>query len=230
MPGIVRRCLLVTLVVPVALGSWLAARGEEGQQRVIFVAGYGASTRIDDEKFQELRRKNFEGQWISFFSNQLYLNRERFLKAAQQADILFYSGHSGTPSSSPGMQALVVKAATEEKAEVLPAAAIARALEGETGPRLVVVDGCCTTDPEDGVEGPNRLSTAFGITATTTGRAYLGWSKAVPGFLADDQIGRLFAIWTAPGAGGRYPTLEEARAGVGIENLVIVGDGGLRYR
>ena len=44
--------------------------------------------------------------------------------------------------------------------------------------------------------------------------------------LADEQIGRLLDAWTAPG----NPTLDEARQSVGIENLDILGDKGLRYR
>jgi hypothetical protein len=223
-------CLLVALVAAAVLASSQNAWAQEGQQRVILVAGYGASTRIDNEEFRELRKKNFAGQWISFFTNELYLNRERFLKAVQQADILFYSGHSGEPSSMPGMQVLVVKPSSGKKGEVLPATAIAQALSGGTGPRLVVVNGCCTTDPEDGVPSQNRIATAFGIAEGVVGRTYLGWSKVVPGFLADDQIGRLFAIWTVPGADGKYPTIEQARATVGIENLDIIGDSGLRYR
>ena len=196
------------------------------QKRVILVAGFGASTQIDDERFVEKRRKTFAGQHVSFFNNELYLNRDRVLKAIQQADIFFYSGHSGTPSSMPGFQVLLAKPTGGSDKGFVTAAQIRDALRGKIGPRLVIVNGCSTTDENDGVAEENRLSNGFGIKAGTEGRAYLGWSKSIPGFLADDQIGRLLDAWTAAG----NPTIEEARQSVGIENLDILGDKGLRYR
>lgn len=201
----------------------------EDQRQVDLIAGFDAVSRIKDNlEFQQKRRHTFADQKVVFFENSL--ERDRMTRVLERADIFWFSGHSGVPKKLKNVQVLEVKPRTSSEVPYLLPDEIRQALKGRTGPRLVVLNGCITTDPNDGVPGPNRLSTAFGITDGTHGRAYLGWSKEIPGMLADDQVGRVLDIWTAPKPNGSYPTLEEARQKAGVQNLKIIGDSELRYK
>jgi hypothetical protein len=204
---------------------------------VVFAGGYSAQTRISEAAWRDGRTRNFANANVRFFDNPLtdrvrIITPRRTLLHIQQSDIYYYSGHAGTPSSSnPPMHVLQVRAENDmNAAATVSAADIRGALQGRRGPRLVVINGCKTTNPGDGVQGQNRLSTAFGITAGTTGRAYLGWSDIVIGINGDDQLGRLLAHWTTADAQGNYPTLEQSKRATGNSpNLTIIGDANLRY-
>ncbi len=198
--------------------------------KIVFVSGYGASTRIDDARYKENRQKNFAGQNVVFKDNSAYLNQEELPAAAKGVDVFFYSGHSGQPSEQPGTHVLVAQAGSETKPALVTSVDVKKGLKGGSSPRLVIINGCKTTDTEDGVPIAMRMSTAFGIQDGMKGKAYLGWPKLVPGFLADDQIGKLLSVWTVADDNGQYPTIDEARRKVGIENLRIIGDKHLRYR
>ena len=200
------------------------------QQAVYFVAGSATGTRIHLFEWQNLRRKTFAGQKVVFWDKDLLLTRDRMLLAMKNADVFYYGGHSGVPKAKPDTHVLLAKPAGPDDNGLVTAAEIRQALSGVEGPRLVLVSGCKTTDPADGIRPENRMNHAFGISAGTRGRAYLGWSSLIVGIKADDRFGQLLNAWVEKGDNGIYPTLEEARQNVGIQNLVIIGDKNLRYK
>jgi len=224
-----RRDLSITLAIAALLLLPPPAGAALGrQQKVYLIAGYGASNRIDNVDWYRKRLQNFSGQKVFPLSGHQCLNREQFLKAAAKADILFFSGHSGVPSARPDIQALKLKPTATNADGLISAADLRAGLRGG-GPRLVIVNGCKTTDPADGIAEAKRIHSGFGISQGTRGRAYLGWPKLVVGFVADDQMGRFLTAWTKPNADGTYPSLADAKRTLGIQNLTIIGDSSLRY-
>jgi len=207
-----------------------APAGPLDQQTVYFAAGSAAGTRIHLFEWQNLRRKTFAGQKVVFFDKELLLNRDRMLLAMKNADVFYYGGHSGVPKAKPDTHVLLAKPTGPGDDGLVTSAQIREALSGVEGPRLVLVSGCETTDPADGIKPENRMNNAFGISAGTRGRTYLGWSSLIVGIKADDRFGQLLDAWVEKGDDGIYPTLEEARQKVGIQNVVIIGDKNLRYK
>lgn len=197
------------------------------QARADFVMGGGeGGSRIKVAAWRDGRRRDLVHTRCTFFEA---LNKDRTLRAISRADIFFFSGHAGVPKSMPGKQVLQVENAADGSPVFLTAQEIRAGVKGE-GPRLVILNGCKTTYEGENIAPEDRLTTGFGIGPDTRRRALLGWSKLIPGFLADDQIGRFLGVWAKRNEDGFYPTVEEARRTAGIDNLNIVGDGNLRYR
>lgn len=197
------------------------------QPRADFVMGGGeGGSRIKLAAWRDARRRDLVHTRCTFFEA---LNKDRTLRAISRADIFFFSGHAGVPKSMPGKQVLQVENAPDGSPVFLTAQEIRAGVRGE-GPRLVILNGCKTTYEGETIAPQDRLPTGFGIGPGTRGRALLGWATLIPGFLADDQIGRFLGVWAKRNEDGLFPTLEEARLTVGIENLNILGDRNLRYR
>lgn len=197
------------------------------QPRADFVMGGGeGGSRIKLAAWRDARRRDLVHTRCTFFEA---LNKERTLRAISRADLFFFSGHAGVPKAMPGKQVLQVENDPDGNPVFLTAQEIRAAVKG-TGPRLVILNGCKTTYEGENIAPQDRLPTGFSIGPGTRGRALLGWSTLIPGFLADDQIGRFLGVWAKRNEEGFYPTLEEARLAAGIENLHILGDRNLRYR
>ena len=231
-PTLNRTCLVLAFGLS---GSFFptAHAGEPRKVEVVFVAGYGAGSRISNDTWQAGRRKAFQGQSVRFFDNprdqlQLIVNREQMKKIIQQADILFYSGHTVTPRPPAPTHALKLRAVGNDNG-ALTTADIRAALEGKRGPRVVLLNGCKTTNPGDGVAAENRINNGFGITDGTQGRVYLGWTEEVVGFNGDDQMTTLLTHWTTPNAQGVYPTIGDSLATLNNPTITLIGDRGVRY-
>ncbi len=207
--------------------------GPGDQLKVYFVGGYEAANRVDDDAWYGKRKTDFSGQNVVVFPNRNCLTPERFLKLVQNADILYYSGHFGTPKDMPNNQVFLLKPADPDKrpSAFVTAGDIRTALQSKRGPRLVIVNGCHSSDMgNSAVPAGNLMPSGFGISKNTQGRAYLGWQKLAVGFVGDDQMGKFLDAWTTPDSEGNYPTLLESKAKAGITNLDIIGDQTLRYR
>jgi hypothetical protein len=199
-----------------------------GKKCFYCVQGPGSGSWIKNDEFQSKVTKAFDDHRVIYFTDPL--SRDSMIRAIQRSDIYLFSGHSGVPSTLPPTH--VLTCAEDEKGLLIMAADLATALKNGPKPRLVIINGCHTTDEDDGVPKERRLSTAFGISPgqETPGRAYLGWPKMVPGVLADRQIVKVLEHWTQQAKDGTYPTISESREAIGIKNLTIYGDLDLRYR
>jgi hypothetical protein len=224
--------ILVSAVAVLFVVAQASFGGPGDQLKVYFVGGYEAANRIDDDTWYGKRRTDFTGQNVVVFPNRYCLTPERFLKLVQNADILYYSGHFGTPKVLPNTQVLQLKPADADKlpSGFVEAGDVRTALQNKRGPRLVIVNGCHSSDMgNSAVPADNLMPSAFGISRSTQGKAYLGWQKLAVGFVGDDQMGKFLDAWTTPDSEGNYPTLLEAKGKAGIANLDIIGDQSLRY-
>ena len=228
-----RRGLLifVGLFSMVALGGNRLLAEPPKKLRVECVAAAKGASLISFPEFQNKMSRVFSGHALSFHPNSLHVRD--LIASIQRADVFFFSGHSGIPTVTPDRHALMGWGQTKPGNEfpetaLLSSVEIREALQGQTGPKLVIVNGCNTTDPNDGIVDEKRMSYAFN--ATPAGCAYLGWSTPVAGVLADRLIGRLLDIWTTPQADGTYVTIAKAQELAGIKKLVIVGNRELTYR
>jgi hypothetical protein len=233
-------------VLPVAGAIWFSIWGDVGPLRaadptrpleVVFAAGFDCKSRITEAAWRTGRSRDFPGGHVAFFENPItdrarILTPQQALEQIQRADIFLYSGHTVNPAGfQPPMHAIHLRDPNDkDKAISTTALDIRRALQGRRGPRLVIINGCHTTDLGDGVPAVYRLNQAFGIKDGTVGRAYIGWKVLIVGITADDHIGRLLDHWTKPNQDGLYPTLEESRRATGNHPyMTIIGDADLRY-
>lgn len=225
---------IAVLLLLIALSADSAAQPLP-QAKIDFVQGFGAGSFIPNADYQKARLRNFKTGKVGFYPRHVdnpswpLLTRSRTLECIARADVFVFSGHSGPLPA--GMHVLQVADAAGKGRDNINAGHIAAALKGRAGSRLVVVNGCRTTDPSDGIPETRRMATGFGIRSGTKGRAYLGWSTTVWATTGENWIGRLFNHWTTMRADGTFPTLDESRGAVGTpRNLVLIGDGGLRYK
>ncbi len=231
-----------------ALLSVLAiAPTAQAQLRIKATEGQFAGSHLVNSTLRKQLKQFFSGQDIRFYTHptnadknsgqedlpNTMLNARRTLLAMQQSDVFWFSGHSG---QVPGQPVQVLQVADESRdasgKALLSALEVRDALRGRGGPRLVVINGCITTNLYDGISTENRLSTAFGINSQSKGRAYLGWDLEIVGKHADDYILTLLSLWTKPDQTNRYLTLAEARERTPEANnrkVTIIGDGSLRY-
>ncbi len=193
-----------------------------------FVKGEDAGTLIyDNAVFKERLRKALSADKVSFFPTPL--DAEQVLKSLTRSDLFYFSGHT-IGKLNPPMQAIQVNGGAPNKAGKLTAEDIKKHLVSNgTGPRLVILVGCETMNPEDGVPAAFRLDSAFGIHQDTRGRAFLGYRSPIVGAMADDTMSKMIEFWTKPNDDGVWPTIEEA-VQFAKSPIVIVGDSSLRYR
>jgi hypothetical protein len=227
----------ILCVLPVLMSLPVASLAQPlPQAEVHFVQGFGAGSLVYNEVFQKARQRNFKTAKIGFYPRYVdnaswpLLNKARTLECIERADIFVFSGHSGTP---PGASHHVLQIANTAGTarDNINAFHLTTALKGRAAPRLVVINGCNTTDPADGVRSPHRISDGFGINASTKGRAYIGWSSEVVPTMGENTIGRVFNHWTTIRPDGTFPTLNESLAAAHtLKNPVLIGDGSLRYK
>jgi hypothetical protein len=165
----------------------------------IFIKGFDAASLIENTDFKRAITAAFTHHEVRFFG--FGHDRERLMAAIPTADVLYFSGHSPPPVN--GMQTLLVRPSasnpnplTPKKNSVLTSADVATALQGKTGPRLVIINGCETTKITDGVPADKRLNAGFGITDATRGRAFIGWDYPVVGNKKDATFRDMLAAWT----------------------------------
>ncbi len=191
------------------------------------VMGAEGSSHIRTEEWRrKMKEVVFAGNEVHFFPQDG--TRERVVKMIARSDIFYFTGHAGVPSKEPDVQVLQVY--PKVPPTFLKAEHIRAGLLGKPGPRLVIINGCQTTTLNDGVPEEKRLSSGFGISKDTKGRAYLGWPKSIVGPVGDAQLGKILALWTTPREDGTYRTLREAKDDADNENLTIIGDETLKYR
>ena len=187
-----------------------------------------ANSQLPNPEFRNQLRQLFAGQDLAIYSYptealpDTMLNVPRTLAAIKQSDIFWYTGHSGISSAGPGKQVLMVR----DKV-LLEASEVAAALGGKPGPKLILLNGCVTTNPDDGATGVDRFSNAFGVAPGTKKLAYLGWRLEIVGRNADNYVLQLLKNWI----NGKR-TLGEARdltPKANNEHATIIGDESLRY-
>lgn len=243
-----RRYGLLALAVWAVPGSPAAfAQGSPGRLRITATEGQFAGSHIVHPTFRGRLKQIFLGQDVRIYTHptvadpsagqdelaNTMLNTRRTLLAIQQSDVFLFSGHSGVVEGQP-VQVVQVADDTRDASgkALLSAVQVRETLQGRTGPRLVIINGCITTNLGDGIATENRLSTAFGIDGKTKGRAYLGWDDKIVGANADKYALALLTFWTTPGPKNQYPTLAEARDRTPPANkrtVTIIGDQSLRY-
>lgn len=212
------KCLLAIVVACLGVAGFLpSARSAEPekQAKAIFVKGFGAFSLIADQEadFRPKILQAFSRDAVSFAGASGEMNRERLIKAVQQNDIIYLSLHGGPIFKD--MQTFAV-APSADNTNISPkgnslitSQEIRDGLKGRALPRLVVVNGCESTDTE-GVRDENRMCTAFGVGSGTRGRAFIGWPHSVEGRERDRQFAEFFLFWTTKKTDGSFPTLAEA--------------------
>lgn len=249
-----QRILASALVLGVLLAAGLLTSGdahaEDKRLSIYCWQGHGTGSNLKNPKFEPKWRAVLEDA-KNDITIEIFPTAERILERAAASDILYTSTHSGVP-----------KGATEQGVQVgeqgdpryvLLASEIAAA--NARRPRLVIVNGCSTLPllPEAGAV--RNLATAFGITAATKGRAYIGFKDVHGGAKGDDFFRVFFYFWS--GVGGKDLTIAEAAdkardyineqvdklggdraqefllskaAATLRKDLLILGDATLRYR
>jgi len=157
----------------------------------------------------------FTKKWLSSLNDgagarvtvELFPSPERILDMLGKSNIVFASTHSGLPKGAD-YQALQVGDKGSGR-YVLKASEIAAIRASK--PQLVVVNGCNTIPllPESGGAVRN-IATAFGISAATKGRAYVGFQKEHDGAKGDDFFRVFFYFWSGVGSSEKRLTLREA--------------------
>ena len=166
-------------------------------------------------------------------------DRDRVFKLITMCDIFYFTGHAGTPSDSQEQVFTVRPREGKDRSDgVITASQLRKALEGQVGPRLVILNGCRTTAPNDPALEHLKLSSAFGINQDTQGRAYLGWPVSASRD-SDEFLYEFLKIWRVLHPEHGFPTLAQAKElaietdpnGVGrnIAKLDIIGDKSLRF-
>lgn len=247
---------MLVLLTSLALLAHALEQPQEKPHRMVLVQGYKGSTKLTDydegkNEYPFVRtmqrmftESNVINDVVAFSApanthefDVRICDRDRFFKLIKMCDIFYFAGHSGT-SGKLNEQILKVKprAGEDESDGIITASQIRQALKGETGPRIVVLNGCVTTSPTDRAPEELRLSSAFGITPTTRGRAYLGWPVKASRD-SDDYLYEVLKIWRKMEHG--FPTLEQAKQiavqsdaggfGKQIAKLDIIGDKTLRF-
>jgi hypothetical protein len=231
---------------------WFAISKAEGGEhdsrqplRVLLVQGYNVVSRVEDPN------SDFRTGMAAAFARDVVkvlpkkhtkpasadFDRNAFLASYQYTDIYYLTTHGIVPPFN-NMQSIQVAPSEDNKNlspggnSVATAVDVRRSLMGREGPTLVVMNGCQLADPNDGIAEQQRVSTAFGITPRTEGRAFIGWDWSIVGVNQEAAFARMFQYWTTLRPNGSYPTLDEA-----VQNTKwaqtkpprIIGDEGLRY-
>jgi hypothetical protein len=232
--------VLLSVVVFIATGSTGHAFDT---LRTTFVRGHDVQTHLSHkEKFQDPIENVFGAKRLSWKLSKDGYSGPELLDLIRHSDIFYLNAHAGN-SSIVQRQVIIVKESEDNpKAYRILSGKLSfidrEDIRGTTGkydgPRLVILNGCSTTDyTGDAGKYAWRLATGFGIDSDTEGRAYLGWSKEVAGARIDLYMRDFLVNWASADSRSQYPTLAEALKMTGPytknRQLTIVGDSSLRY-
>ncbi len=229
--------LVIICVVTCSSGVFAAERVEEKQFKINFVRGYDVASMLPDSDFQDTLKRMFRGNEIEFHNQEGGYTESELLPIIKSSNIFYINTHSGD-SKTEETQVIKVKLPPggDPGQQYLTPEEIRGVAGTDGGPKLVIINGCNTTDYHLGNAQriDRRLATGFGIGPNAKGRAYLGWqSKVVAGAADKYLVNKLLKAWTTAGYQNHYPTLKEAHEKAGryssLNKLNIVGDANLRY-
>ncbi|MBL9015615.1 MAG: hypothetical protein JNL83_15640 [Myxococcales bacterium] len=244
----VRRVLVVFGILALLAGPALAEK-----LTVYTWQGFGTGSNLHNPKFTPRWNAVIGGKKDATIVDKKP-SPERMLEQFSKAHIIYGSTHSGIPKGSPAEQGLQIGDKGDAR-YVLFAREIAPA---KSKAQLVIINGCSTFPLIDESDGKVRnMATAFGISKSTKGRAFIGFVGVHPGPKGDSFFRVFFYFWM--GAGGKDLTIRQAldqakqfiidqvakqggdkaqefflSTGAAniydAEDLVVLGDDQLRYR
>lgn len=163
-----------------------------GARLKAYLANAGSVSKLTDPDYQRVFKNIFSGQDVTL---ELEPVKYRMIRMMLVSDIVYLSVHSNHDVlvAADGGK-ITPEELTEFRGKV------------KHSPGLVVVAGCLTLNNDTSI--PNSL----GIDGTSSGAAYVGFSKKVIGFVVDQYFRVFFSMWLRPKPDGTHRTLSEARA------------------
>ncbi|QDV16062.1 hypothetical protein Pan153_06830 [Gimesia panareensis] len=236
------RCIsgkLFLAVCVLACSPCVFAADQERDEKfkISFVRGYDVASVLPDSDYQASIKRMFRGEEVEFYLQDGGYTETGLLPIIKSSNIFYINTHSGD-SETEETQVIKVKLPSggDPSQQYLTPDEIRAAVGTDGGPKLVIINGCNTTDYHLGNAQriDRRLATGFGIGPNAKGRAYLGWQSKVVAGAADKYLAdKLLKAWTTAGYKNHYPTLKEAHEKAGrysaVNRLNIVGDANLRY-
>lgn len=161
-----------------------------------FVKGNRSLSKLTEPGFQKVFQSIFHNYTVVFDTSN---NKSAFLTQFFQSDFAYLNVHN-----SPGTMNLTIANGDRVSLEEIKGAC--QKIPVFQRPKLVIVVGCQTVNNPAG-----NLASAIGIEATTSKRAFIGFSWNVFGAAADAYFRMFLAHWMKPRPYGRQRTLTEAR-------------------
>lgn len=229
--------ILVVCAIVCSPALFAADQGRDGKFIISFVRGYDVASVLPDSDYQGAVEGMFRGEEVKFYTGEGGYTGQELLPIIKSSNIFYINTHSGD-SKTEETQVIKVKLPPggNPGQQYLTPGEIRAAVGTDGGPKLVIINGCNTTDYHLGNAQriDRRLATGFGIGPNAKGRAYLGWQSKVVAGAADQYLAyKLLKAWTTAGANNEYPTLKEAHETAGqyssVNKLNLVGDANLRY-
>lgn len=201
---------LVSSFIVLAIPRFAESEGTASRRLYAFW-GHSAAT-INKSLVENLLKSSLpDTEWEKKY--QVNPAPEEVLSALTKSDIFYANVHVST--SGKGLEV--------QKDVLLSPADIRAALEGATGPKLVVVAGC-------GSAG-SGIPESFGVTPGRKGKVFLGFGTRVVGFIADELIAKILSKW----ASGDQPLRAVIDGYLApnsdlAANLYVSGDTSMRFK